>query len=49
MERLVTWDFKQYLKGQPGYYGTFLETAHPVKFLDTVEEAIEEKVVIPNR
>ncbi len=38
---------QQFLKGHPGYYGTFLETAHPVKFLDTVEEVIKEKVLIP--
>ena len=38
---------KEYLKDKDGYYGTFLETAHPVKFLDTVEKAIGEKVVIP--
>ncbi len=28
-------------------YGIFLETAHPVKFLDIVEETIETKVEIP--
>ena len=32
----------------PEYYGTFLETAHPVKFLDTVENAIDTKVSIPD-
>lgn len=39
---------QEYLKGKEGYYGTFLETAHPVKFLDTVEEVIGKKVAIPN-
>ena len=28
-------------------YGIFLETAHPVKFLDTVEETLNQKVTIP--
>lgn len=39
---------QEFLKTNPDYYGTFLETAHPVKFLDTVEEAIESKVAIPD-
>ncbi len=39
---------QKYLKGREGYYGTFLETAHPVKFLDTVEAAIGNKVEIPD-
>ncbi|SDS26359.1 threonine synthase [Christiangramia echinicola] len=39
---------QEYLKGKEGYYGTFLETAHPVKFLDTVEEVIGKKVAISN-
>ena len=30
-------------------YGVFLETAHPVKFKDTVEKALNLKVPIPNR
>ncbi len=30
-------------------YGIFLETAHPVKFLDTVEETIDIKVKIPSQ
>ncbi|HKJ48606.1 MAG TPA: threonine synthase, partial [Christiangramia sp.] len=38
---------QKYLKNKEGYYGTFLETAHPVKFLDTVEEVIGNKVEIP--
>lgn len=32
---------------QPGEVGVFLETAHPAKFLDTVEDIIEAKVEIP--
>ncbi|MBZ9730989.1 threonine synthase [Salegentibacter sp. JZCK2] len=38
---------QEFLTKNPDYYGTFLETAHPVKFLETVEEVIEEKVEIP--
>ena len=30
-------------------YGVFLETAHPVKFKDTVEKTLNLKVPIPNR
>lgn len=33
---------------KPGETGVFLETAHPAKFLGTVEEIIGEKVVIPD-
>ena len=40
---------KKYLKNHPEKYGIFLETAHPVKFLDTVEETLDIKVEIPNR
>ncbi|MDT0649766.1 threonine synthase [Autumnicola edwardsiae] len=39
---------QEFLKKNENYYGTFLETAHPVKFLDTVEEAIGQKVAIPD-
>ncbi|WP_282018286.1 threonine synthase [Salegentibacter mishustinae] len=38
---------QDFLAENPKYYGTFLETAHPVKFLQTVEEVIGEKVEIP--
>jgi len=38
---------KKFLESNPEYYGTFLETAHPVKFLDSVEPVIKEKVKIP--
>ena len=40
---------KDYLEKHPGKYGVFLETAHPVKFLDTVEETLERKVPMPER
>jgi len=32
---------------QPGEVGVFLETAHPAKFLETVEGIIGDKVEIP--
>lgn len=34
---------------QPNEVGIFLETAHPAKFLDTVEKIIDEKVNIPTK
>ena len=40
---------KDYIEKHPGKYGVFLETAHPVKFLDTVEETLERKVPVPER
>ena len=40
---------KDYLEKHPGKYGVFLETAHPVKFLDTVEETLKRKVPMPER
>ena len=39
---------RDFLAENPEYYGTFLETAHPVKFLETVEEVIGEKAEIPD-
>ncbi len=33
----------------PGETGIFLETAHPAKFLDTVEKILDEKVEIPEK
>jgi len=33
----------------PGEIGVFLETAHPAKFLDTVEKILDEKVEIPEK
>ncbi len=38
---------KKYLANNPKEIGIFLETAHPVKFLDTVENSIKEKINIP--
>jgi threonine synthase len=38
---------KEYLKENPETHCIFLETAHPVKFLDVVEEVIKEKQSFP--
>ena len=38
---------KKYQEQNPETYGIFLETAHPVKFLDVVEETLSEKLEIP--
>ena len=38
---------QKYCEEKPDIYGVFLETAHPVKFLDVVEKAIKTKVNIP--
>ncbi|MFT6994465.1 MAG: threonine synthase [Maribacter sp.] len=38
---------KTYQKNHPDIYGVFLETAHPVKFLNIVEETIGQKLDIP--
>lgn len=38
---------KKYQEKHPDTYGIFLETAHPVKFMDVVEETIPEKLAIP--
>jgi len=38
---------KFFLKENPEYHGTFLETAHPIKFLETVENVIGTKLEIP--
>ncbi len=40
---------KEYLRRQPSAYGVVLSTAHPAKFVDTVEAAIGEKIVLPER
>lgn len=40
---------KQYQKKHPNTYGIFLETAHPVKFLDVVEDTIGLKLEIPEQ
>ena len=36
-------------KGEKTPTGIFLETAHPAKFLETVEEVIQDKIEIPER
>ncbi|MDN3643817.1 threonine synthase [Lutimonas halocynthiae] len=38
---------KQYLKEQKKTQGVFLETAHPVKFLDVVEPVIQKRIPFP--
>lgn len=38
---------KKYQERYPNTYGIFLETAHPVKFLDVVEETIGQQLEIP--
>lgn len=38
---------KAYLKIHPETNGIFLETAHPAKFLDTVEKALNQTILLP--
>ena len=38
---------KAYLSNQPNAHVVFLETAHPTKFLDVVEDVIPEKIELP--
>ncbi|WFO17421.1 threonine synthase [Cellulophaga baltica 4] len=40
---------KKYQETNPDTYGIFLETAHPVKFLDIVEDTIKENIDIPKK
>ncbi|MEN8124833.1 MAG: threonine synthase [Bacteroidota bacterium] len=40
---------KKYLADQPDYLGIFLETAHPVKFLDVVEPVIDRVIEYPEQ
>ena len=40
---------KEYLKENPNAHCIFLETAHPVKFLDVVEEVIKNKIELPEQ
>ncbi|TXG35990.1 threonine synthase [Seonamhaeicola maritimus] len=40
---------KAYLKENPDAHCVFLETAHPTKFLDVVEEVIKEKQPLPKQ
>ena len=39
----------EYLKENPNVHCIFLETAHPVKFLDVVEEVVKQKQALPNQ
>jgi threonine synthase len=39
----------EFLKDHSDYTGIFLETAHPAKFLETVESTINHKVEVPTR
>jgi len=40
---------KKYQENHPNILGIFLETAHPVKFLEVVEQTIPEKLKIPSQ
>jgi len=40
---------KSYLRNHPNAHCVFLETAHPTKFLDVVEEVIQEKQPLPEQ
>lgn len=42
---------KAFLEEQPkdNYYGVFMETAHPIKFVDTVEKALKTKIPVPKQ
>jgi threonine synthase len=40
---------KYFMKSNPGYTGVFLETAHPAKFKDVVEEAINDRIELPQK
>jgi threonine synthase len=40
---------KKELKNYPNAIGIFLETAHPIKFLDVVEPALNVKLPIPTQ
>ena len=40
---------KKFLKSNKNYFGVFLETAHPIKFLEIVEKKIKEKIPVPKQ
>lgn len=40
---------KTFMEENPNYYGLFLETAHPIKFLDTVEKTLKTTVPVPQQ
>lgn len=39
---------KKFLENHNNYYGVFLETAHPVKFLETVEGVLKTRIPLPS-
>tara|TARA_B100000768_G_scaffold160372_1_gene159912 strand:+ start:1318 stop:2622 length:1305 start_codon:yes stop_codon:yes gene_type:complete len=39
---------KKYLNTNPSFFGVFLETAHPIKFSNHIEKALNIKIKIPN-
>ena len=40
---------KKFLNEHEDYFGVFLETAHPIKFMEIVEKKIKNKISIPNQ
>jgi threonine synthase len=40
---------ERYQKEHPNTYGVFLETAHPVKFLEVVEDTLGKTLPIPQK
>ncbi len=40
---------KKYLSDQPNTYGIFLETAHPIKFLDVVQDTLNHTPAMPEQ
>ena len=40
---------REYLKGNANQTGIFLETAHPAKFKDVVQDAIGDVIAIPEK
>jgi threonine synthase len=41
---------KEFLKNtDESYYGIFLETAHPIKFANIVEDTLKTTIEVPNR
>ena len=37
----------EYLEDHPGHTGIFLETAHPIKFRETVETCLDQELELP--
>lgn len=48
-ERLAIWVYNTFLAKNPDHYGVFLETAHPIKFRDIVEETLGTTLKIPTQ